>query len=285
MKLVVLGSAADAEDPGTDASRAGPATGRSAPLQGALALTQDGQRWVLIHASPDLPQQLRATPALQPAQGVARAPIHTVILTDAHIGHVAGLLSLRDGPRLHVHATPAVFEDLSQSLPLLPALEPYCGVSWHLLPVAGDRREARFEVEELPQLRLTALALDGASPRYSSRRHDPPVGALVALHIEDAGSGRSAFVAPDIPPAGSPARRFMDRADCLLVNGAAFGARPGDPTGDAPPDWLDPTRMRRTVLFPAPRRGASDAGASPGAPGWFERSGLELAHDGMEIDL
>lgn len=268
MKLVVLGCASVPQP-------SDPASARRAPgTPSALAIGEHGGHWVLINASPDVAQQLRATPALQPKTGAPRFPIRTVILTDAQLEHVTGLLSLREGPRLHVHATPAVFEDLSQSLPLLPALEPHCGVCWHLLPVAGDTHEARFQVAELPQLQFTAVALGGPAARYSSRHHDPSAGERIALHIEDVESGQSLFVAP-AAQAGQPgARRWMDRADCLLVDDmiapdAALGL-----------EWIGTLRSRRKVLFPS--EGPSRLQRSPD---WLARHGLELAHEGMEIEL
>ena len=43
--------------------------------QTSLAVSGDGgRRWVLLNASPDLPAQLRATPALHPAAGGGRRP-------------------------------------------------------------------------------------------------------------------------------------------------------------------------------------------------------------------
>ena len=66
--------------------------------------------------------------------------------TDAQIDHITGLLSLRDGPPIHLYATPAVFEELTHNLPVLPMLEHYCGVHWHMVPVAGDRRIAERQL-------------------------------------------------------------------------------------------------------------------------------------------
>src|SRR5262245_65799100 len=67
--------------------------------QSSLAVSQDGERWMLLNASPDLRQQIAATPELAPrAQSGARSsPITAVALTNGDIDHVAGLLSLREG--------------------------------------------------------------------------------------------------------------------------------------------------------------------------------------------
>ena len=64
--------------------------------QASLAITADGENWVLINASPDLPQQLRQSKVLHPRVGTRGSPIKAVILTGAEIDQIAGLLSLRE---------------------------------------------------------------------------------------------------------------------------------------------------------------------------------------------
>ena len=51
----------------------------------------------MINASPDLREQIYATPALHPREGTRGSPIAAVVLTGAEIDQVAGLLSLREG--------------------------------------------------------------------------------------------------------------------------------------------------------------------------------------------
>ena len=66
--------------------------------QASLAISADGDHWFLINASPDLRQQLIATPQLHPAPGKLRhSPVAGVILTNGEIDAIAGLLSMREG--------------------------------------------------------------------------------------------------------------------------------------------------------------------------------------------
>src|ERR1700761_936881 len=66
--------------------------------QASIAVSADSKHWFLINASPDLRQQLIATPQLHPAEGQLRhSPIAGVILTNGEIDAVAGLLSMREG--------------------------------------------------------------------------------------------------------------------------------------------------------------------------------------------
>ena len=66
--------------------------------QASIAVSADGAHWYLVNASPDLRQQLIATPQLHPKAGQLRhSPIAGVILTNSEIDAVAGLLSMREG--------------------------------------------------------------------------------------------------------------------------------------------------------------------------------------------
>jgi len=73
--------------------------------QASIALSADGDHWFLINASPDLRQQLIATPKLHPRAGKLRdSPIAGVILTNGEIDAVAGLLSMREGWPFTIYA-------------------------------------------------------------------------------------------------------------------------------------------------------------------------------------
>ena len=73
--------------------------------QASIAVSGDGEHWFLINASPDLRQQLTATPQLHPKAGMLRhSPIAGVILTNGEIDAVAGLLSMREGSPFTLYA-------------------------------------------------------------------------------------------------------------------------------------------------------------------------------------
>src|SRR4029077_2116352 len=59
--------------------------------QASLAVSTNGERWVLLNASPDLRAQVQATPTLQPRAGTRDTPIAAVVLTGAEVDQVAGL--------------------------------------------------------------------------------------------------------------------------------------------------------------------------------------------------
>ncbi|MGQ0444962.1 MAG: pyrroloquinoline quinone biosynthesis protein PqqB [Beijerinckiaceae bacterium] len=64
--------------------------------QSSLAISADGERWLLLNASPDLRSQIVASPCLHPRGGKRHSPIAAVFVTNADVDHLAGLLTLRE---------------------------------------------------------------------------------------------------------------------------------------------------------------------------------------------
>jgi pyrroloquinoline quinone biosynthesis protein B len=82
--------------------------------QASIAISADGDHWFLINASPDLRQQLIATPKLHPKAGALRhSPISGVVLTNGEVDAVAGLLSMREGSPFAIYAHPRVLAILA----------------------------------------------------------------------------------------------------------------------------------------------------------------------------
>ena len=83
--------------------------------QASLAVSADGESWLLINASPDLSQQLRQSKALHPRSATRGSPIETVVLTGAEIDQVAGLLCLREREPFDICATAATLAALADN--------------------------------------------------------------------------------------------------------------------------------------------------------------------------
>src|ERR1700745_2702372 len=83
--------------------------------QSSLAVTADGENWLLINASPVLPQHPGQTKPLHPRGERRGSPIKAVLLTGAEIDQIAGLLSLREREPLMVCATPATLAALADN--------------------------------------------------------------------------------------------------------------------------------------------------------------------------
>jgi pyrroloquinoline quinone biosynthesis protein B len=109
LRVVVLGAAAGGGVPQWNCGCEICLKARNDPAlqstQASIAVSADGDHWFLLNASPDLRQQLIATPQLHPKSGQLRhSPISGVILTNGEIDAVAGLLSMREGSPFTIYA-------------------------------------------------------------------------------------------------------------------------------------------------------------------------------------
>ena len=158
LRLVVLGSAAGGGFPQwncrcpvcTLAWEGDPRVRRR--TQTSVAVSSDGERWALVNCAPEILSQIQAVPALHPKGGRRHTPVASVLLTNADIDHVAGLLSLREAQPFQLFATPAVqgvlranpaFDVLAegvvkrQPVMLGSSFELVDGVSAEIFPVPG----------------------------------------------------------------------------------------------------------------------------------------------------
>ena len=265
MKIVILGGNAF----GTD--------GADPACRGIAALGTDDGHWVLINVSAMVAQQLARGGATPAHPALFGSGVRAVLLTDAQVEHMGGLLALRNGSAIHLYATPAVFEDLTTTLPVLPVLQHYCGVHWHVVPVAGDTRMASFRVEGMPNLEFTALATQMPAPPHAPH-HQPLVGDSIALAVRDLSTGQRVFCAPGLTRIGAIEFDWMREADCLLVDGQ-FDSPQAQDSADGTAGWVDRLSglpARHKVLF---------AGVAAHPRQALAERGIALAYDGMEIEL
>ncbi|MGD9657153.1 MAG: MBL fold metallo-hydrolase, partial [Methylocystis sp.] len=112
MRIKVLGSGAGGGFPQWNcncgncrAVRAG-TPGFKPRTQSSLAVSANGADWLLLNASPDLRQQISATPELAPDadDGLRASPIKAVALTNGDVDHVAGLLNMREAQPFSLYA-------------------------------------------------------------------------------------------------------------------------------------------------------------------------------------
>ena len=223
MKIKVLGSAAGGGFPqwncncnNCQAVRA-ETPGYTARTQSSIAISDGSDNWILVNASPDILTQIKNTPELQPNRGPRDSGIAAVILMDAQIDHATGLLMMREGKTpMRLYTTPAVHEDLSQGLPLLPTLEFYCGVKWTPLNTDSD---ASFSISPLDSIRITTFPLVSKAPPYSPSRNAQRRGDNIGLLIEDIQNGNKVFYAPGLGEITPDLLPYMNQADVLMVDG------------------------------------------------------------------
>lgn len=194
LRVIVLGSAAGGGLPqwncACDQCRAARAGSLAENGQMSLAFSvDDGENWFLVNASPDLRHQIITTDALAPRPGRLRdSPIAGVILTNAEVDAVAGLLSLREGAAFSILAHPTVLSTLSQNSifdVLDPARVPRIALTldqdfFPLLP-DGSPSGLRLDVFDVPG--KVALYLEGAAGAAT------PSGDTIGLNLTDLRSG------------------------------------------------------------------------------------------------
>src|ERR1700683_4391842 len=253
--------------------------------QASLAVSADGEHWILLNASPDLRAQIQANQNLHP-RGQARdnargSPIAAVVLTGAEIDQTAGLLSLRERSPFTLHATAATLAAIADN-PMFAA-------------VPGERFALGYGIE------AELFIVPGKVPLYLEGDDPDTAGESAAnVGVEISSSdARLAFVpgAAAITPA---VMQRLARADVIFFDGTLFtddemiatgtGEKTGRRMGHMPLDGPDGSlaalaglRARRIFVHinntnPILVEGSPERGRVIAA-GW------EIAEDGLEVKL
>ncbi len=269
-----------------------------ARTQSSIAVCANDTDWLLVNASPDVLQQIKAFPALQPARALRDTGIAAVLLMDAQIDHTTGLLMLREHrQKLPLYCHPLVREDLSTGNPLFKVLSHYCGIDWHELHL-----QTAFDVPGLHGLQFEALPLISNAPPYSPHRDKPQPGDNVGLKVLDEQTGKTLFYAPGLGQMEPHVWQAMQSADCVMVDGTlwtddemiALGAskKTSRAMGHMPQsgeggmiEWLDklPSHVRKILIHINNTNPILDD-SSPQRQ-TLKSHGIEVAFDGMEITL
>jgi pyrroloquinoline quinone biosynthesis protein B len=225
MQLKVLGSAAGGGFPQWNCNCPNCAGVRQGTIkarprtQSSIAVSPDGVNWLLINASPDLLTQIARTPALQPARALRDSGIAAVLLMDAQIDHVTGLLMLRErSTPLPLLATAEVFSDIGNGFPITGILSHYCGTRQQVIASDGSL----ITVEELPGLELHAVALASKPPPYSPFRGAPRPGDNIGLRIRNPMTGQQVFYAPGLADLDDELLSLMGQCQVVLVDGTCW---------------------------------------------------------------
>lgn len=237
MRLIVLGAAAGGGFPQWNCAceqcqRAFSENPHSAEpraqTQSSIAVTVDGDHWFLFNASPDLRQQILATPALHPhprAGEKRQSPLVGAVLTNADVDHIAGLLTLRESHPLSLSATPRVLSVLRANSVfnvLNPAL-----VSRHPLMLdhpqqlaLPDGRPSGLEVTLFSVPGKIALWLeDPTAAQFGSVPED-----TVGVRLRDcrAANTPTAFYIPGCASVPPELAERLCGADLLLFDGTTY---------------------------------------------------------------
>ena len=264
--------------------------------QASIAVTAgagggDAAPFVLINASPDLRQQIIATPALHP-RGLRASPIEAVVLTGGEVDQTAGLLTLRErGPfalygtadTLLTLAANSIFSVLAADV---VARHPIRAGTAFGLP-GGIEGELFIVPGKAP------LYLEGDNPALEAETE-----ANVGIELRAAGA-RLVFIPGAAKLTPAIVERMRD-ADAVLFDGTLFtddemilakaGTKTGRRMGHMPVGGPDGTlaalaglARRRILIHINNTNPILIEGSQPRRA--VEAAGFEVAEDGMRIDL
>jgi len=250
-----------------------------------------GAPFVLINASPDLRQQIMATPALRP-RGLRTSPIAAVVLTGGEVDQTAGLLTLRERGSFGLYGTAgtlsalaanSIFSVLAVDVVSRHAIKP--GVPFGL--PGGIEAELFLVPGKAP------LYLEGDDPELEAETE-----ANVGIEVHTKGA-RLVFIPGAAKLTPAIAARLAD-ADVVLFDGTLFsdnemiaagaGVKTGRRMGHMPVDGPDGTLAalaglaRRRILIHINNTNPILIEGSPQRRA-VEAAGFEVAEDGMRIEL
>lgn len=231
MIIKILGSAAGGGFPqwncnGTHSSnvRAGK-SGYRARTQSSLAVSANGRDWVLLNASPDLRQQINDTPELHPSRdgGLRNSPIKAVVVTNADVDHITGLINLREGQPFSIYGSDRVLATLNaNSIFNVCAPDKVPRIAFALdkptqLTGAGTDLGLTVEAFAVPGKIALFLEKGGDKENYGSRDGD-----TIGLKITATANGKSFFYIPGCAEVDAPLAERIKGAALIFLDGTLF---------------------------------------------------------------
>lgn len=262
--------------------------------QSSIAVSVDRQQWFLFNASPDIQAQIESFPDLHPDEGrVVR--LQAVLLTDAELDHTLGLLLMREGRGLEVHATESVHETLTTGTGVLRTLEAYCPVKWQPVQPGADVALGNGSSG------LSYRAFDVSTDKRMRFPGAATYGRVVGYRVTDTRSGRSLVYLPCVQRLTPEV--LEELADCsgLLVDGTfwrddempslGLAGKTSREMGHVPIDGpggslelLSPLPVDRKVYLHINNTNPILLEDSPERR-ILARNGMEVAVDGMELEI
>ena len=272
--------------------------------QAQVAVSSGPSNWILLNASPDLRQQILATPELSVTSSSLGSPISTVLLTSADVDCVMGLLHLREFHPLHIYSTLSVRRILTEENGLFRVLtRSNPPVRWDtlapdrlipLVPPSSPGAKDGFFCKAVP--------LHGGFPDHVSdllKSSFPPEEAVLGLQLVH--KEKRFFYAPSVPGLGEDWQRSVDESDLALLDGtfwtddeliqAKRSRRTAREMGHLPL-WGERGMLKRTFRIGKTKRvlihiNNTNPLLNEESP---ERcavrdAGWEIAYDGMEFNL
>jgi len=230
MRIVVLGAAAGGGFPQWNCSCANcrrARTGDPAAIprtQSSVAVSADGERWLLLNASPDLRQQIARTPALHPREGLRDSPIKAVLPTNADVDHIGGLINLREGQPLALYGSERVLAAIADN-PVFGVLNPEVvprrpirlGAAFPVADAEGAPLGLQAEVFSVPGKVALYLEEAAAGADLGTREGD-----TVGVRLVDEASGAEAFYLPNCATVDTALAERIRGARLVFFDGTLY---------------------------------------------------------------
>lgn len=195
-----------------------------ARTQSSLAVSVDADNWFLLNASPDIRQQIQQNPCLHPKKNKRHSPIKGVILTNADVDHIGGLLTLRESQPLSLYATKRVLNVLHTNS-LFNILNPDYVIRRELLPdqkielCFHDTQASGIEIETFPVPGKVALYLEDekAGHNFGSIPED-----TVGIKVSSINSGKSFYYLPGCAALPDDLGERINGSDLVFFDGTTW---------------------------------------------------------------
>lgn len=220
MKTVILGSAAGGGVPQwncrcfvCELARSGDPRVKSR-TQSSIALSQDGDNWLVVNASPDIRQQIADNAELHPKNGARHSPIAAVLLTNGDVDHVAGLLTLRESSPFKLFATTTTRESVDANRIFSVANPTFVP----RLPVRMDE-----PFEPVPGVVVDMFAVPGKVPLWledETMKIGEATETTVGLEVT--ADGKRLLYIPGCADVTDMVKRRIEGADVLLFDGTMW---------------------------------------------------------------
>ncbi len=267
--------------------------------QESVAVSNDGDAWFIVNASPDIRQQIENFPSLHP-RGPRHSPILAILLTSGDLDHCLGLLSLRESYPLVVYATEQVRRGFTEGNGLYRTLQRFPGqVTWRPLRLGCEESLAGGEGSPPSGLVVKAVAVPGKVPIHLNGSFLPDPEDNVGFWIREESTGCRLAYVPGAAAITQAMRDALNGVDIVFFDGTFWtndellalgvGTKRAEEMAHLPV-WTESGSLRALARLTARRRvythlnntnpllvDSSPERSAVRAAGW------EVAWDGMDI--
>ncbi|MGO8740342.1 pyrroloquinoline quinone biosynthesis protein PqqB [Rhodoblastus sp.] len=184
--------------------------------QASVAVSADGDNWVLLSATPDLRQQIIANPELHPRIAPRHSPIKGVFTPNGDVDNIAGLLVMREMQPFTLWATKSIMANTMG------------GVFGVLNPDVVKRETVELEqvIDTGFGFTLTPFITPGKIPLYLESPDESQIefGAegenTVGVEIRQ--GGRRFYYMPSVARMTDALRKRLYGAELVFIDGTTF---------------------------------------------------------------